>query len=137
MGGMFSEGIDLAGTKLIGAVVVGTGIPQVSNEREILKRRYDNPPEDDPAANAGPAGFDYAYRYPGMNKVLQAAGRVIRTEKDTGIVALMDDRFPEAGNRALFPVEWESPPAAGGHSPRRGSRGRRGGGHGPWSCFLP
>ena len=106
MGGMFSEGIDLAGTKLIGAVVVGTGIPQVSNEREILKRRYDNPPEDDPAANAGPAGFDYAYRYPGMNKVLQAAGRVIRTQTDRGVIVLLDSRFAEAANRRLFPREW-------------------------------
>ena len=106
MGGMFSEGIDLAGTKLIGAVVVGTGIPQVSNEREILKRYYDNPPEEDPAENAGPAGFDYAYRYPGMNKVLQAAGRVIRTQTDRGVIVLLDSRFADPANRRLFPREW-------------------------------
>ena len=106
MGGMFSEGIDLAGTKLIGAVVVGTGIPQVSNEREILKRYYDNPPEEDPAENAEPAGFDYAYRYPGMNKVLQAAGRVIRTQTDRGVIVLLDSRFADPANRRLFPREW-------------------------------
>ncbi len=106
MGGMFSEGIDLTGTRLIGAVVVGTGIPQVSNEREILKRYYDNPPEGDFAENAGPAGFDYAYRYPGMNKVLQAAGRVIRTQTDRGVIVLLDSRFAEAANRRLFPREW-------------------------------
>lgn len=106
MGGMFSEGIDLAGTKLIGAVVVGTGIPQVSNEREILKRYYDNPPEEDSTENAGPAGFDYAYRYPGMNKVLQAAGRVIRTQTDRGVIVLLDSRFADPANRRLFPREW-------------------------------
>ena len=106
MGGMFSEGIDLAGTKLIGAVVVGTGIPQVSNEREILKRYYDNLPEKDSMENAGPAGFDYAYRYPGMNKVLQAAGRVIRTQTDRGVIVLLDSRFADPANRRLFPREW-------------------------------
>ena len=75
MGGIFSEGIDLIGDRLIGAAVVGTGLPQVNCEREILKGYYDE---------KGEQGFDYAYRYPGMNKVLQAAGRVIRTKEDTG-----------------------------------------------------
>ena len=84
MGGIFSEGIDLIGDRLIGVAVVGTGLPQVNCEREILKGYYDE---------KGEQGFDYAYRYPGMNKVLQAAGRVIRTKEDTGAILLMDERF--------------------------------------------
>ena len=97
MGGIFSEGIDLTKERLIGAMVVGTGLPQVCNEREILKQYFDRHGEN---------GFDYAYLYPGMNKVLQAAGRVIRTEEDKGVIALLDDRF--AGRRYLeiFPREW-------------------------------
>ncbi len=97
MGGIFSEGIDLIGESLIGVVVVGTGIPQVSHEREILKAYYDQ---------RGGQGFDYAYRYPGMNKVLQAAGRVIRTPEDRGVILLLDDRFLQRDQRRLFPVEW-------------------------------
>lgn len=97
MGGIFAEGIDLAGEKLIGAIVVGTGLPQVSAEREMLKRYYDR---------QGKSGFDFAYRYPGMNKVLQAAGRVIRTEEDTGVILLLDDRFLTKESLALFPGEW-------------------------------
>lgn len=97
MGGIFSEGIDLTKERLIGAMIVGTGLPQVCNEREILKQYFDRHGEN---------GFDYAYLYPGMNKVLQAAGRVIRTEEDKGVIALLDDRF--AGRRYLeiFPREW-------------------------------
>ncbi len=97
MGGIFSEGIDLTKERLIGALIVGTGLPQVCNEREILKQYFDRHGEN---------GFDYAYLYPGMNKVLQAAGRVIRTEEDKGVIALLDDRF--AGRRYLeiFPREW-------------------------------
>ena len=76
----------------------GTGLPQVCNEREILKRYFDA---------RGGNGFDYAYRYPGMNKVLQAAGRVIRTAEDVGIVALLDDRFLSSSYQRLFPREWE------------------------------
>lgn len=96
MGGIFSEGIDLTKERLIGAMIVGTGLPQVCNEREILKQYFDRHGEN---------GFDYAYLYPGMNKVLQAAGRVIRTEEDKGVIALLDDRF--AGRRYLeiFPRE--------------------------------
>ena len=75
LGGIFSEGIDLIGDRLIGVAVIGTGIPQIGFEREVLKDYYDQ---------KGESGFDYAYRYPGMNKVLQAAGRVIRTREDTG-----------------------------------------------------
>ena len=97
MGGIFSEGIDLAEEKLIGAFIVGTGLPQVCNEREILKQYFDR---------EGVPGFDYAYLYPGMNKVLQAAGRVIRTEEDRGVILLLDDRFRERRCRETFPREW-------------------------------
>lgn len=99
MGGIFSEGIDLKGDNLIGSVIIGTGLPMVSDEREILKRKYDE---------EGYNGFDYAYRYPGMNKVLQAAGRVIRTEEDTGVVMLLDERFLQQSYIKLFPREWNN-----------------------------
>lgn len=99
MGGIFSEGIDLTGEKLVGAVIVGTGLPQISYEREILKNYYDRKQEN---------GFDYAYRFPGMNKVLQSAGRVIRTGEDRGIILLLDERFCSPDYRTLFPREWEN-----------------------------
>ena len=99
MGGIFSEGIDLTDDKLIGAVIAGTGLPQVCTEREILKQYFNAADMD---------GFDYAYLYPGMNKVLQAAGRVIRTAQDTGTILLMDERFLERENQKLFPEEWDS-----------------------------
>lgn len=98
MGGIFSEGIDLKYDSLIGVIVVGTGIPLVCNEREILRGYFDE---------KGLDGFDYAYRFPGMNKVLQASGRVIRTEEDMGVAALLDDRFMQGTYRALFPREWK------------------------------
>ena len=98
MGGIFSEGIDLAADRLIGAVVVGTGLPQVCNDREIVKQYFDS---------RGMDGFDYSYRYPGMNKVLQSAGRVIRTENDRGIIVLLDDRFCQKRYQELFPREWK------------------------------
>lgn len=98
MGGIFSEGIDLKNDSLIGAVIVGTGLPQVCNERELLKKYFDG---------WGENGFNYAYRYPGMNKVLQAAGRVIRTVDDFGIVALLDERFLSPAYQRLFPREWQ------------------------------
>lgn len=98
LGGIFSEGIDLKNDSLIGAIIVGTGLPQVSGEKEILRGYFEGREED---------GFDYAYRYPGMNKVLQAAGRVIRTVDDVGIVALLDERFLQYTYRRLFPREWE------------------------------
>jgi len=91
LGGIFAEGIDLTGESLIGAIIVGTGLPQIGAERELLREYY---------------GFDYAYLYPGMNKVLQAAGRVIRTSEDCGIIALLDDRFLSGSYRPLFPREW-------------------------------
>ena len=97
MGGIFSEGIDLMGEKLIGAIIIGTGLPQIGTEREILRQYYDK---------KGVNGFDYAYRYPGMNKVLQSAGRVIRTQEDTGIILLLDERFAGKDYRNLFPAEW-------------------------------
>lgn len=97
LGGIFSEGIDLKKDSLIGAVIVGTGLPQVCNEREILKNYFDS---------QGDNGFDYAYRFPGMNKVLQAAGRVIRTVEDVGIVALLDERFLTVSYLKMFPREW-------------------------------
>ncbi len=98
LGGLFSEGIDLTGESLIGAAVVGTGLPQVCAEREILKAYFQEQGQD---------GFAYAYRYPGFNKVMQAAGRVIRTDSDRGVILLLDDRFIQWETRQLFPREWE------------------------------
>lgn len=99
MGGVFSEGIDLAEDRLIGAVIVGTGLPQVCNDREIIRKYFDE---------KGMRGFDYAYLYPGMNKVLQSAGRVIRTETDRGVILLLDDRFLQRQYREALPGEWEN-----------------------------
>lgn len=98
MGGIFGEGVDLREDQLIGAIIVGTGLPQIGGEREILKNFFDA---------RGGDGFDYVYRFPGMNKVQQAAGRVIRTLTDTGVIALLDERFLQSDNRRLFPREWE------------------------------
>ena len=94
LGGIFSEGIDLRGEALIGSVIIGTGLPQVGVEREIIREFFEE------------NGFDYAYRFPGMNKVLQAAGRVIRTETDTGVVVLLDERYVDNSYKKLFPREW-------------------------------
>lgn len=98
MGGIFGEGVDLREDQLIGAIIVGTGIPQIGGESEILKDFFDA---------RGGDGFDYVYRFPGMNKVQQAAGRVIRTRLDVGVIALLDERFLQWDNRRLFPREWE------------------------------
>lgn len=103
-GGIFSEGIDLKHDSLIGVIIVGTGLPQVGPEREILKKHFDKMGQD---------GFDYAYRYPGMNKVLQAAGRVIRTKDDAGVIALLDERFMQNGYKKMFPAEWKRISAVG------------------------
>ena len=100
MGGIFSEGIDLTEEKLIGAIIVGTGLPRVCVERELLKQYFDA---------KGLGGFDYAYLYPGMNKVLQSAGRVIRTATDRGCVLLLDERFEKNEYKKLFPREWKQP----------------------------
>lgn len=97
MGGIFGEGIDLTGEKLIGAAIVGTGLPMVCPENELYKDYFDKTKKD---------GFSYAYRYPGMNKVLQAAGRVIRTTSDRGVILLLDDRFLQSNYKQLFPREW-------------------------------
>ena len=97
LGGIFSEGIDLKADQLEGAVVVGTGLPMVSTEQEILKHYFDSRKEN---------GFQYAYQYPGMNKVMQAAGRVIRTMEDRGVILLLDDRFLKPDYQDLFPREW-------------------------------
>ncbi len=99
LGGIFSEGIDLKNDSLIGVIIVGTGLPQVCYEREILKDYFDE---------QGEFGFDYAYRFPGMNKVLQAAGRVIRTSDDIGTITLLDERFLQPAYLKLFPREWEN-----------------------------
>ena len=114
MGGIFSEGIDLRGEHLIGVIVVGTGLPAVCTEREIMKAWFEQAGKDAAEEDLSPgfgdikaSGFDAAYKYPGMTKVLQAAGRLIRTEEDIGIVALFDDRFLQTGTRQLFPREWE------------------------------
>lgn len=97
LGGSFSEGVDLPGNKLIGTVIVGVGLPGLSNENNIIKEYYDIKSE---------CGYDYAYTFPGMNNILQAAGRVIRTDTDKGIVILVDDRYGEAKYKLLFPPQW-------------------------------
>lgn len=98
IGGIFSEGIDLTHESLIGAIIVGTGLPLVCLEREIMKDKFDEIYGD---------GYDYAYKFPGMNKVLQAGGRVIRTEEDVGVVVLLDERFLQSSYQKLFPKEWQ------------------------------
>lgn len=96
MGGIFSEGIDLKEESLIGAVIVGNGLPQIGSERQILQEQF---------GKSG-LGFEYAYLYPGLNKVLQSAGRVIRTEKDKGVIVLLDYRFLNGSYEGLIPAEW-------------------------------
>ena len=97
MGGIFGEGIDLVGERLIGAVVVGVGVPQVCLENDLIKDYFDR---------QNVSGFAYAYQYPGFNRVLQATGRVIRTEVDRGIIVLIDERFTQARYRHLYPTHW-------------------------------
>lgn len=97
LGGLFSEGIDLRGEKLIGSVIVGIGLPGLSSELNILAEYYERTRE---------SGRDYAYLYPAMNKILQAAGRVIRSEEDRGVVVLIDDRYADPGIRRMFPPHW-------------------------------
>ena len=100
LGGSFSEGVDMPGNRLIGTVIVGTGMPGISNERNILRDYYDLKNEN--------MGFDYAYTYPGMNAVLQAAGRVIRRDDDRGIVVLIDDRYATPQYAAMYPEQWRN-----------------------------
>lgn len=97
MGGIFGEGIDLVGDRLIGVVVVGVGVPQLGLERDLIKAYFDE---------QGGNGFAFAYQYPGFNRVLQATGRVIRTETDQGVIVLLDERFMHARYRQLFPAHW-------------------------------
>lgn len=105
LGGVFGEGIDLTGDKLSGAVIVGVGLPQICNERNVIRRYFDEIYGE---------GFEYAYTYPGLNRVLQAAGRVIRTENDMGVVVLLDERFSYPIYRELMPSEWNPIPRASG-----------------------
>jgi DNA excision repair protein ERCC-2 len=98
MGGIFGEGIDLVGDRLSGAVVVGVGLPGISHEKELIRDYF---------ATHHNAGFEYAYQYPGINRVLQAAGRVIRTETDRGVVLLIDQRYGTYRYRSLLPSEWK------------------------------
>ncbi|WP_338151893.1 helicase C-terminal domain-containing protein [Mesobacillus campisalis] len=97
LGGIFSEGVDLKGDMLKGVVIVGTGLPQLSYERNLIKRHYDS---------IGKNGYDYAYVFPGMCKVLQAGGRLIRGENDSGTIVLIDDRFLQGKYRRMLPLEW-------------------------------
>lgn len=99
MGGIFSEGIDLTGESLIGALIVGTGLPMVCTQREIIRRYFDN---------KDGSGFETAYLNPGINKVLQSAGRVIRTDKDKGLILLLDERFSLYSYKINFPREWNN-----------------------------
>ena len=98
MGGIFGEGIDLIGDRLVGAVIVGVGLPGISLEREIIKVYF---------TRTLNGGFEYAYLYPGINRVLQAAGRVIRTEKDRGVVLLIDQRYARYQYKSLLREEWD------------------------------
>ena len=97
MGGAFSEGIDLKGDRLSGAIIATVGLPGISYELDLIMEYFNN---------EGKNGFDYAYRYQGMNKVMQSAGRVIRTSSDKGFILLLDDRFLEASYQNLMPREW-------------------------------
>ncbi|WP_036717286.1 helicase C-terminal domain-containing protein [Paenibacillus harenae] len=98
MGGVFSEGVDLAGDRLVGVIVVGVGLPQLGVERNMLKDYFNE---------QGKSGYDYAYVFPGMNKVLQAGGRLIRSETDRGTLVLIDDRYLQPQYQRLLPEEWK------------------------------
>jgi Rad3-related DNA helicase len=98
LGGIFSEGIDLKGDRLNGVVVVGVGLPQICLERNILKEHFNS---------VGKNGYYYAYVFPGMNKVMQAGGRVIRSESDEGTLLLIDDRYKSTLYQSLLPEEWK------------------------------
>ena len=99
LGGIFSEGIDLLHDRLIGAIIVGVGLPQISYERDLI-RNYFNENEEN--------GFEYAYVKPGMNRVMQAVGRVIRSEEDVGAVLLIDERYMHRQYQDLFKAEWNN-----------------------------
>ena len=97
MGGIFAESVDLPGERLTGAAIIGVGLPQINKERDLILQYFDY---------LSGSGFQFAYTFPGMSRVLQAAGRVIRTETDRGSLLLIDDRFAHAGYQRLFPLEW-------------------------------
>ncbi|WP_286232114.1 ATP-dependent DNA helicase [Neobacillus mesonae] len=97
LGGIFSEGVDLIGERLNGVIVIGVGLPQLCFERNLIKDHFNND---------GKNGYDYSYIYPGINKVLQAGGRLIRSESDHGTIVLVDDRFLTAKYQNLLPLEW-------------------------------
>src|SRR5699024_11924475 len=99
LGGIFSEGIDLNGDRLIGVGIVSVGLPGLSSENNLIRDYYDQ--EDN-------KGFAYAYQLPGMNNVLQAAGRLIRSSKDVGIILLLDQRFANSRYTNLFPNHWQN-----------------------------
>ena len=99
MGGIFGEGIDLVGNRLSGAVVVGVGLPGISLERELIRQYF---------ADTRKAGFEFAYQYPGINRVLQAAGRVIRSETDRGVVLLIDQRYATYRYHSLLLDQWNN-----------------------------
>jgi Rad3-related DNA helicase len=99
LGGIFSEGIDLKGDRLKGVGIVGVGLPRISLERNVMKEHFQK---------KGQNGFDFAYVYPGMNKVQQAGGRLIRSEEDTGFILLIDDRYFYSKYRSLLPQEWQN-----------------------------
>ena len=109
LGGVFSEGVDLPGSRLIGSIIFGVGLPGLSNEKNIVREYFDTRGDEG-------CGYDYAYTYPGMNNVLQAAGRVIRTKDDCGIVVLADDRYVTPKYRAMFPKHWQGVQYAGNAS---------------------
>lgn len=97
LGGVFAEGINLIGNRLNGVFIIGVGMPQLGEERELMNKHFQR---------RGKNGFDYAYTYPGMNKVLQAGGRLIRSEQDYGMVILVDDRYLTAKYQGLLPEMW-------------------------------
>lgn len=99
VGGVFSEGMDLPDDKLIGAVVIGTGIPKLTFERDLIMEFFDEKYK---------SGFDFAYRFMGFNKILQSVGRVIRTEEDRGSVLIIDSRILSNKYRYLYPENWKS-----------------------------
>ena len=96
-GGVFAEGVDYPGKLLSGVIVISPALPQVSFERELMRRYYDQ---------VFGKGFEFAYLYPGMNRVIQSVGRLIRTETDQGVAVLVCQRFAQARYRALFPTDW-------------------------------
>jgi len=104
LGGVFSEGIDLKGNRLIGTILVGVGIPQVNIERELIKEYFDYKARENYEALQG---FDYSYVYPGFTKILQSAGRVIRSEEDRGVIVLLDERYNSQKYLDIFPSEWQ------------------------------